>query len=405
VRDSPDIAGAGDRVVQLHFPPHVHPIYREQLHAVPAGWRYRSDHPALRDATVPTKRVLQQGPLAALTRLAESAGARVLSEAGYVHRNRVRAASGASIIHSAERLLWRSPLPYVVDLEHASLFVLYQQAAMDRSWARVLLERCLLDERLRFLLPWSDAARRSVLALVSPAAGEQLKPKLRIVSPAIRLAVERPRTRAGGPLRVLFVGTAFFEKGGVEAVGALHAVRETHEVTMDLVSFVPPAWQRRLEAEPGLTVHRPGGADLIRRLYGQADVLLFPSHMDTFGYVVLEAMAHGLPVLAPRHLALEETVQAGVSGLLFDAEHMLFGEDTVLRFRHTIPVPRRYRETLRHPSDAYVAGIAAQLARLAQEPGLHARLAEGAFESVRSGALSIELRRERLREVYNAAAR
>lgn len=398
-----DIASAGERVVQLHLPPHVHPVYREQFHAVPAGWRYRSEHPALADATAPTKRIAQQGPLAALVRLAESTGARVLSEAGYVHRNRVRAQPDASVIHSAERLLWRSPLPYVVDLEHASLFVLYQQAAMDRPWARSLLERCLLDERLRFLLPWSDAARRSVLAMVSPAAGARLEPKLRTVAPAIRLAAERPRTRAGGPLRVLFVGTAFFEKGGVEAVDALRAVRATHDVAMDLVSFVPTGWERRLNDEPSLTVHRPGGADLIQRLYAQADVLLFPSHMDTFGYVVLEAMAHGLPVLAPRHLALEETVQDGASGLLFEAENMLFGEDTVLRFRHTIPVPRRYRETLRHPSQRYVAGIAAQLARLTEEPGLHAQLAEGAFASVRSGPLSIERRRALLRDIYDAA--
>ncbi len=393
-----------DRIIQLHFPPHVHPVYREQLHAVPAGWRYRSDHPELANATAATKRVAQDGRLGALVRFAESAGARVLSELGYVHRNRGRPAPGASVIHSAERLLWRSPLPYVVDLEHASLFVLYQQAAMDRPWTRTLLERCLFDERLRFLLPWSDAARRSVLTMVSPAAAVRLESKLRTVSPAIRLAAERPRERVSGSLRVLFVGTAFFEKGGVEAVQALRAVRGTHDVTMDLVSYVPPDWEGRLAQEPGLTVHRPGGADLIQRLYAQSDVLLFPSHMDTFGYVVLEAMAHGLPVLAPRHLALEETVQDGVSGLLFGAENMLYGADTVLRFRHTIPVPRSYSEALCHPSAGYVAGIAEQLARLAEEPGLHAWLAEGAFESVRSGPLSIGRRRALLREIYEAAA-
>ena len=49
-----------DRIVQLHFPPHVHPVYREQLHAVPGGWRYRFDHPALADATAATKRGAQE---------------------------------------------------------------------------------------------------------------------------------------------------------------------------------------------------------------------------------------------------------------------------------------------------------------------------------------------------------
>jgi glycosyltransferase involved in cell wall biosynthesis len=394
-----------DRIVQLHFGRFVHPIYREQLHAVPPGWRYESRHASLRDPTAPTKRVIEQrSRLAPARDVAESLALRVLSEAGYVHRVRAEPLPTAQIIHSGERLLRNAPLPYVVDLEHAELFVLYQRIALERPWARALLERAFRDERLRFLLPWSDAAKRSVLEVVSPAAAAAIESKIRVVSPAIRLAGDRARKRVGDPLRVLFVGTVFYEKGAVEAIRAVQAVQREHPLTLDIVTYAPPDWAAHLAAEPGITLHRPGGADLVQRLYRTADVLLFPSHMDTFGYVVLEAMAHGLPVLAPRHLALTETIVDGESGLLFEPENTLYGADTRSRFRHLLPPPRRYLEALTEPSDGYVRSIAEALARVAAEPGLHDRLAEGAFESVRSGHLSIGRRRELLADIYEAAA-
>src|SRR5262249_55128220 len=146
-------AAPRERVVQLHFGRFVHPIYREQMHAVPDGFRYRASHPALEDETAPTKRIVEQrARLAAARTLAERVALRVLSRAGYVHRVRAPRLPEAELIHSAERLLTRAPLPYVLDFEHAELFVLYQRLALSRPWARGLLARSLEDERLRFLL-------------------------------------------------------------------------------------------------------------------------------------------------------------------------------------------------------------------------------------------------------------
>jgi glycosyltransferase involved in cell wall biosynthesis len=395
-----------DRVVQLHFGRFVHPVYREQLAAAPAGWRYAGTHPSLADEAAPTKRVIERaGVLGALREPAEAVAMRVLSEAGYVHAVRAPRQAGATLIHSGERLIRRSPLPYVLDFEHASLFVLYQQAALERPWARAVLERGLRDGRLRRLLAWSDAARDSLLAILSPAARAVVEPKLETLTPAVALRVEAPRRRAAtGPLRLLFIGTKYYEKGAVEAVRALRAVRATHDVTLDVVTYAPPGEAARLAQEPGLTVHPPGGLDLVRGLYARSDALLFPSHMDTFGWVVCEAMSYGLPVLAPRHLALTETVRDERSGLLFPPENMLYRADTQPAFRHLLPPPRRYLEALRHPSEGYVQGIAAAIARLAEERGLHERLAHGAFDSVAHGALSIGVRRDRLAEIYRAAA-
>ena len=215
--------------------------------------------------------------------------------------------------------------------------------------------------------------------------------------------MERPAQRQRKELRLLFVGTAFYEKGAVEAIRAVQRLARTHSVHLDLLSYVPAEWRRRLDDDPAITVHLPGGTDVVQRLYERADVLLFPSHMDTFGYVVLEAMAYGLPVVAPRHLALNELIQDGVSGLLFRPENPLYGDDTACRFSHTLPPPRRFLEALRKPSERYVDGVAERLAALIEDRELHSRLAHGALEQVRTGRFSIDRRRESLEQIYTSA--
>src|SRR6202035_500940 len=160
-----------------------------------------------------------------------------------------------------------------------------------RPWARQRLLDALTDHRCRFLLPWSRASQNGLAAALGEEAASVLLPKTMAVLPAIRPRAETPAQRASGPLRVLLVGTAFEAKGGVEAVRAMRRVRSSHDVVLDLVSDVPPRWRREIEGATGITVHPwPAPATQVTRLFAEAHLLLFPSHMDTLGFVMLEAM-------------------------------------------------------------------------------------------------------------------
>jgi len=66
--------------------------------------------------------------------------------------------------------------------------------------------------------------------------------------------------------------------------------------------------------------------------YASADVFAFPSRTETFGQVVLEAMASSLPVVGVRSDGVCDLVQDGTTGYLLDAE-ALDEEAQVMRYR------------------------------------------------------------------------
>ena len=52
--------------------------------------------------------------------------------------------------------------------------------------------------------------------------------------------------------------------------------------------------------------------------YESADVFLLPSYFEGLPYTILEAMAHGLPVIATNVGAIPEVIEEGINGFLIN---------------------------------------------------------------------------------------
>jgi glycosyltransferase involved in cell wall biosynthesis len=113
----------------------------------------------------------------------------------------------------------------------------------------------------------------------------------------------------------LFVGRDFALKGGPDADRIVAQVRaHLHEA-------------RLLVAGPDEPATVPDGVDwlgplsrerLYDEVYPRADVFLYPTTSDCAPLVVQEALAHGLPILAPRIMGMPDLVRHGETGYLFE---------------------------------------------------------------------------------------
>ncbi len=100
----------------------------------------------------------------------------------------------------------------------------------------------------------------------------------------------------GKPLRVLFVGHATVGKGGPYAIDAMEMLGA--RATLTICGGVDETVSRWAGGK--MARHRVLGWRLrsdLPEIYRSHDVLLFPTLGDSFGFVALEAMACGLPVV------------------------------------------------------------------------------------------------------------
>ncbi|HMP83303.1 MAG TPA: glycosyltransferase family 4 protein, partial [Verrucomicrobiota bacterium] len=108
---------------------------------------------------------------------------------------------------------------------------------------------------------------------------------------------QTPRDRnATGPLRVLFVGSLDLRKG---VPYLLRAVEDCGGQTQLTLAGADGGTLEEFFNRSTANVKRAGRKNKseLRELYWQSDVLVLPSLVDSFGFVALEAMACGLPVI------------------------------------------------------------------------------------------------------------
>ncbi len=122
-------------------------------------------------------------------------------------------------------------------------------------------------------------------------------------------------------VHVLYAGRITREKGAELLAETFVAARE-RDPRLHLVLAGGGPEQDRVRERVGPHASLLGwlqGAELARA-YASADVFFFPSATDTFGQVILEAQASGLPVLAVAAGGPLELVQDDVTGLLRNAD-------------------------------------------------------------------------------------
>lgn len=111
---------------------------------------------------------------------------------------------------------------------------------------------------------------------------------------------ERLGVRDGRPL-VLYVGRLAREKGIDTLLGAMRIVREARgeAVAFGLVGDGPAEAECRARAPEGTVFTGKLTGRELSEAYAAGDIFAFPSITETFGNVVLEAMASGMAVIAP----------------------------------------------------------------------------------------------------------
>ncbi len=129
------------------------------------------------------------------------------------------------------------------------------------------------------------------------------------------------------------IGRIDQQKGQLELVKAFNHIADTygsaHLMIVGEPTLAEPQQEeyfknlKNLVKELGREkrIHFRGFQKDTRKLFANFDLFVLPSHQETFGYVVVEAMASGTPVLATRAGGVPEILRQGQCGFLCEPKN------------------------------------------------------------------------------------
>jgi L-malate glycosyltransferase len=144
--------------------------------------------------------------------------------------------------------------------------------------------------------------------------------EIRVINNFVNLEIYHPAPRKpGAPPTLIHVSNFRPVKRVLDCVRVLAEVRKHVDARLWMVGDGPdrgPAETLARELHVDRHVQFLGKQNHVERLLQQADVLLMPSEMESFGLAALEGMACGLPAVATRVGGVPELITDGVDGYL-----------------------------------------------------------------------------------------
>jgi glycosyltransferase involved in cell wall biosynthesis len=131
----------------------------------------------------------------------------------------------------------------------------------------------------------------------------------------------RKRFRVGAGRKLLYVGRISKEKNLPLLAQVFGTLWKAHkDLQLIIVGDGPylPELQESMQGTPCSFTGYLEGEDLAA-VFASCDLFVFPSTTDTFGNVVLEAQASGLPVVVTDVGGPQENIVPGVTGLIAEA--------------------------------------------------------------------------------------
>lgn len=390
---------------KIHYYSHLHPSTESMIIEPPEGYCYTSnvDSSAFSQYKRPP---VYQPSRRVLTKMFNTAFRVMMAP------RCIPVLKDCDLVHIDGCIVPITTKPWIVgSIEYSGGFFSFDDVWYTRPFSRKLLISAFRSPRCKKILALSEAALESLQIALEPEF-QEIKDKTDVLYPAVPSEYPIKAARSSRPddkIRILFVGTHFFDKGGREVFHAFQRLKSRYDVELRLVTSAPAhhdeyfaVYRKRIESEPGVTIHSDvPKSTLWDEFFLKSHIFCFPTYMDTFGYAILEAMAGNLAVVASDEYAVPEIVRHGETGMLVHVPIASFR-------RGSLRSPSSVREYRRLVLDEkifleVVDSLENTLACLIEDGALRRRLSNAGLREVSEGRFSVKARNKKLGSIYEEA--
>jgi len=213
----------------------------------------------------------------------------------------------------------------------------------------------------------------------------EIKNKVEILYPGI--PEQKFKKIKSDKIILLFSARRFYFKGGLHALEVIDRLTKKYkEVEGIIVSDVPAEVLERYSGNEkikflGLVPQK----ELFEKVYPQADIFVYPSYTDTFGFQLTEALSFGLPVVTVGGHSRKEIISEGKTGFVIDEPEKWNTKDL---------------EELKLPC---IEDIERKTELLIKNKKLRNKMSKNCLKEIKNGKFSIKKRNKKLKQIYGEA--
>jgi len=296
------------------------------------------------------------------------------------------------LIHSTRGILIMNKKPWIVDIESGAAFAGLEWTTLKKPIMRKIIRKYLSSKYCKKIIPQSDAAKRSLLENIDCSGFEH---KIETVYLAYRIT--KLKRKPSNIIRISFVGRDFFQKGGHDLQEAFKILNKKYpgKLSLKMKSNVPDKYKLN---SPNVKYieNIPSRNKFYEEIFGDCDIYVQPTTIDSFGLSILEAMSTGLPIVCTDDFTIPEQIKDGYNGFLVKSPVNWYPYlSTGTGKEYTKKAESNHPETVKELVD--------KISILIEDKKLRERMGRNNFKLVESGKFSIKERNKKLRRIYDEA--
>ena len=292
------------------------------------------------------------------------------------------------LIHSTRGILILNRKPWIIDIESGAAFCGLNWKNLKNSLMQKIIIKMLSSPYCKKIIPQSESAKKSLLENIDCS---KFKHKIETLYLAYRTT--KLKRKKSGKVRLSFIGRTFYEKGGHHLLEAFKILDKKYpgKLSLKYKGKVPKNRQLNLSNIEYLE-NIPDPKKFYDAIFGDCDIYIQPTTVDSFGVSILEAMSTGLPIVCTDDFTLPELVIDGYNGLLVKSPSHWYDHRFDLE---------NYPKIAAKSSPETVKELVEKISLLIENPGLRKKMGKNSFKIVSTGKFSISQRNKQLIKIYN----
>ncbi|MFH1836256.1 MAG: glycosyltransferase family 4 protein [Methanobacteriota archaeon] len=299
------------------------------------------------------------------------------------------------LIHAPGQLIFNKK-PWVTEIDNVTVLTLYNVIVLKSTIASHIIRKYLNSNYCKKILPLSEASKKSI---ENTFPKQKFLEKLEVAYPYVK--TQPKAENKTDKIRILFISSRFNVKGGKEVLKAFKVLNERYDNLELIMITIPPQWAVDEFGKYDNVSFLPPNIlkeELYEKYFQTSDVFVIPSYRDSFGLVVLEALAAGLPIVATDMFAFSEMIEDGRNGFIIESPVKYFKDDYTPNEKYFSVDLEGKCADWQFPK--VVDDLIEKLSILISDKKLRNQMGEYSHSLVSNGKFSDKVRKKKLRKIY-----